>query len=352
MKKTDGEGGITAYAYHPSGDLRQTVSPVGDVERWERDDAGRPLAYIAADGQRAKRVLSPAGRVLCVSDNTGSTVRFRWGPHGALAANVDPLGFETRYSWDHHGNRVGRHLPGGADWHFDYDPLGRMTGFTDPSAHRWDITWGLHGSESGYRDPLGHGVESHLDPTGRTVTSRTSGGRDRELTMDEAGRMIAGSADRGGTSCALERDVFGRITRLWLDGRELGRWTYTSAGRIATLSRSDGALWRWSYDRCGRPVRVEAPTGTQRVTHDPVGRVVGPHWGRRGRPLYLTWDGGGRLAETTTAGDLHRVPLGRCRAVGRPAAGFPTADPLRLRPERTAGRGDRPDREPNRPRLQ
>ncbi|MBO0728583.1 MAG: RHS repeat protein, partial [Acidimicrobiaceae bacterium] len=301
----DGEGGTARFRYDRSGALIERVSPSGDVERWEVDDAGRPTAYISASGDRTERRLSPGGRPLSVTDGTGATCRFEWGEHGQPAALVDPLGETSRFAWDELGNKVGVSLPDGADWSFDFDPLGRLAGFCDPAGDRWSIGWAPNGLPASLEDPAGNGVHVAYDPAGTGMVGRSAEGRELEIRFDAAGRMIAGSADAGGSSCQVDRDVLGRITNVAIDGQEVARLTYTPGGRLATLSRADGASWQWVYDRAGRPVEISTPSGLVRVTYDASGRprqIAAPD----GTASELSWDPDSRLASAATGGAISR----------------------------------------------
>jgi YD repeat-containing protein len=88
-----------------------------------------------------------------------------------------------------------------------------------------------------------------------------------------------------------------------VDGEPDCRITYTPAGRIAMVVRSDGASWEIGYDAAGRMIATEGPDGVTEMERDALGRVTRRvvngteqryEWGLDGRrggpePLRRAW---------------------------------------------------------------
>ncbi|GAA3141090.1 RHS repeat-associated core domain-containing protein [Nonomuraea roseoviolacea] len=79
---------------------------------------------------------------------------------------------------------------------------------------------------------------------------------------------------------------------------EATRYTYTSAGRLATVTDPAGSVWRYSYDLRGRQTRAETPdTGVTSRTFDADGRLLSTT-DARGRTISHTYDEIGRRTGT------------------------------------------------------
>lgn len=242
-------GATTRYRYAADGSVVEIIQPDGETELLEVDDAGRLMGWVNAAGDRWAWTRTSAGRVVASRDFTGATVNARYGTHGELVSVIDPAGVETTTEWDAMGNATALATPTGP-WHFRYDELSRWQATIDPTGARWEANWSPQGFFAGTTDPLGHKPTSTFNHRGRQTRAVTAGGTVMNLSWDGSGRFTGGtSPDR--TSCELRRDAAGRPVTWVVNGEVQSSCTYTPAGRLASVSRSDGAEWRWRYDGGG-----------------------------------------------------------------------------------------------------
>lgn len=75
-------------------------------------------------------------------------------------------------------------------------------------------------------------------------------------------------------------------------------YTYTPAGKLATVTDAAGNTWRHTYDLRGREIQVDDPDkGTTKTTYDDLDRVTSTT-DARGRKIFHSYDPLGRRTET------------------------------------------------------
>ncbi|HWJ97657.1 MAG TPA: RHS repeat-associated core domain-containing protein, partial [Acidimicrobiales bacterium] len=214
----EGSGGpaaeqlLTGYVYDSAGRLWRTIE-----HRHNDTDTANPTTIHAEDrvtetrytlGGRTAQVLGPPVDVATFDwaspDAAKSVVSFSYDDAGRRVNTTAPDGGITETAYDEDGRISAVTSPGGAEIHYLYDAAGHRTGVVSPS-----------------------GLEGPGDPT--TVTALTG--------YDAAGRVIS------------ETDP--HIAQTGVTDPSARTTTYTSAGRVATVTDANGNTVTYGYDSRG-----------------------------------------------------------------------------------------------------
>ncbi|HET8947076.1 MAG TPA: RHS repeat-associated core domain-containing protein, partial [Candidatus Polarisedimenticolia bacterium] len=264
----------------------------------------------------------PAGRLV-----TGAVT---WDAAGRVARRAEPFLAAAGVAFVPPG-------PGTAAALFEYDAAGRLLRTTNAAG---EVTTDEPGSVVAARvDPLGHRIETTLDAEGRAVMVREFEGvggaaaprPPARYHYDAAGRLVE-ITDPMGAMTHVQYDLLGRRTTIddphigtWRSAYDLGsrlieetdpqgritRLSWDSLGRLTAKTLADGRVFSWRYDEggaaagtLGRLTSISDPTGTQRFSYDPLGRVL-----EASRTLFgatftasTTWDAMGRMTSRTLPG--------------------------------------------------
>lgn len=336
---TDPAGHTTRYAYDDSGRLVSVTDPLGAVTEVQCNAAGLATRITGPTGGAAAYEWDGFGRLIAATDPAGATTRVEWTVEGQPARRTGPDGAQQRWTYDGEGNcltftnaaghttaftythfdRVAtRTDPGGTTHAFTHDHQLRLTQVTNPQGLTWDYTYDRAGrliAESDFDnrhtayelDPAGHLI-ARTTPLGTTLTYRrdtlgrltekTADDTVTRYTYDSAGRLASASGPDGELS--LQRDVLGQITAEEWNG-ETVTFAYDPAGRRTHRTTPSGHTSTYAYDTAGRRTRVTTGSHTLDFTHDAAGRETERSVGAL--TLASRWNPAGRLTrQTVTAG--------------------------------------------------
>lgn len=140
-----------------------------------------------------------------------------------------------------------------------------------------DLTWDLRD-----KDGVTWRFHVHAEGEARLVEWFDRHGNTTRLHYKDDPYVPAGLTDSSGRHVRFELDPLGRITEIWVEGRDGGwqpqrvrRYEYDEDGRLgATYDAEDGGR-RFVYDGAGRMVREQEPGGYSWHFHyDAAGRVT------------------------------------------------------------------------------
>ena len=149
---------------------------------------------------------------------------------------IDPDTISIEYRSDH--RRTAIHRPGGGDHAFDYDALGRLTGVLEWVDGQWQTT------------------ALTYDAGGRLLSAQLPNGMRREATFDSMDRLTTLTAKRNGNVEGTATLTYqqGQLSSLYDSIRGgIERYSYDSAGRVASVTFAEGEHLFSSYDLRSRP---------------------------------------------------------------------------------------------------
>jgi YD repeat-containing protein len=319
-------GVVSTFSYDAAGRLVQAGNPDAEI-RVGRDPLGRVTAETCNDrtvlsswdraGRRSRRVTPGGAQQRWEYDQAGRPVR--------LEAGGRVIGF----GYDQAGRENRRDLPGGLTLTQDWDAAGRLTGQVLASGARVlarrEYAYQAGGRLDRVDDLLAGGRRFTWDGAGR-ITAVDGDRWAERYRYDPAGRLASARWTLPPPSAAdtwLEADVQGARERAGTFITRAGtvRYGYDRQGRVTGRLRErtagEPAVWAYEWDADDRLTAVTTPDGcTWRYRYDPLGRRIGKQRsepsGAAAQVTTFTWDGA-VLAEEATRLSGSGPPGGRRR---------------------------------------
>ncbi len=325
-------GTTTAYGPASGGPVVSTTvtNPLGHVQTTTLEPAwGVPTATVDANGKRTDLAYDPLARLTAVwlpdrSRAGGASPNLRFSYRVSTAA---PVVVTTDTLRDD-----GSYEPAYAFYDGRLRPRQTQTPAPDGGRVVTDTFYDSRGlnakSNAAYWNNSAAGT-TLLTVTDNTVPGQTLtvyDGAERKTaeiflslgtekwrtTTSYGGDRVTVDPPAGATSTTTITDADGNITELrqYTSGSPSGsydatRYTYTKAGKLATVTDPVGNVWRHSYDLRGRKVREEDPdTGITSYTYDDADQLL-TTTDARGVTLAYSYDALGRktgLYDGSTSG--------------------------------------------------
>lgn len=335
--ETDAMGRTTTTTYTPSvggpvtqvatsNELNHTTTVTLEPER------GLPRSSVDPNSRLTEKAYDPLGRLVEVwqpnrvrANGDSSSARFSYlvrrdAPTVTTSSVLGPNGNyvtgKTLYDGLYRVRQKQVPAPGGGRLLVDtrYDSQGRVWKSTQPFFNDASVDNSLWVAAD--NEVAGMTVTSY-DGAGRPVATSFKGeGAEKWRTSTEyGGDRVHVTPPAGGTATTTITDARGLTAELRqytqptpTGGFDATKYTYTPAGKVATVTNPAGTVWRYSYDLRGRQIRSEDPDkGTNTTSYDSLGRV--DHvTDARGKTLAFTYDALARrtaeYAESTTGTKL------------------------------------------------
>lgn len=299
MSSTDGEGDAWANAYDIAGRLTQSTDPDGVTTSYAWDKAGNQTATTDTKGTTTAYTWDPAQQLTAVTENqitganpgndTNVTTSYSYTPAGHLATVKTPNGNTTTFTHDQAGRTIGETNPAGNTWSYDYDGRGLLTKQKDANGNSTTSNYTPTGdlatttNAKGVTVSYGYDPEQHLITMADTIgasaweydargalTSQTDAlGKKLFYDYDKAGQLTTLTLPAGNTSPAT-----GVTAGQGTAGTAVGiSYTYDLAGRIAEQNSPWGSL-DYTYTEAGRTASIERSNGVTTTTnYTPADRV-------------------------------------------------------------------------------
>jgi RHS repeat-associated protein len=331
VRVADGVGNTTGFGYDAVGRITGITDPAGKSTVMSYDQVGRLLSVTDRSGAVTTRTYDEAGRVTGLADaldrvpGITSRASFGYDQAGLLARSSDQRSNVTTFEYNDFGQMISLNKPGAAQWTFEFSQLGRLDAMTDPlgAARRTGYGYDVEGSLDQVTAPDGttagvmyddadrpvritdrNGIVSSFvyDATGggtllseshgvgtrdeitmgytydrayqpRTVTGPRPG-QARSYTYTPAGR-VATVIDPNGNRVSFNYDPAGRVASVVLPGNRVVGYVYDANSRVTAVVSPLGLRYETSYDEVGRVVGVRSPAGVEtRFTYNPNGTVT------------------------------------------------------------------------------
>lgn len=302
IRTEDNQGRVVCYSYSAAGSLEKVIDEMGQVTHYGYDQAGRLSAVLkgAFPDERAQEILSApeqyqkpenvdcrlttwkrnaAGSVTEIRNAVGAAETFTYDAYGRMVSHTDLSGSELRYRYHPGGLMAEVEWDGASLARYTYDKMKRMTGMEDQwgtSSFQYDAA----GQLTHTRDSFGHEVDYVLEGAG-VKKEVTANGKTYLYEYDAHMRLAAVSVE--GSRITYSYDSDGRLAKKEMTGGLSESYTYTPAGQVKRVVRTDGEGECWScdyqYDDLGS-ISEKAETrrgGERRVTvysYDALNRLV------------------------------------------------------------------------------
>lgn len=228
------------FEYNKKGEVVEAKSPLGQVVKFQYDEAGNVTSKLDEDGLETLYEYNLVRKLTKISYADGKTVEFSYDALKQLTAMQDWLGTTT----------------------ITHDKKGQVTRVAD-----------FEGKEIGYAwDALGH-REKLIYPDRNEVN----------YEYDTSGNLSKVAA--GSDITSYVRDAMGRMRERILPDNTATKYEVNPLGQLDSLTHSkDGDIldqFRYSYDPVGNITRIEknragieADSGTFEYTYNDVGQLI------------------------------------------------------------------------------
>jgi RHS repeat-associated protein len=230
---------VTTWQRDARGRIRRTVDPLGNAITVEFDDRDLPMTAIDPLGQRSEAIYTADGRLTrarAFLTRQRVPVDHCWDRDaaGRVLAYTDPLGRRTAYTYDSEGHWTRIDLPDGRSRLRVYNAGGDLESETSPAGATATHFYGSDG--------MLQRLHFVPDPTSQPTA-------DVQLARDGLGRVI--EAAQGTSVVNLAYDLLGRLARE-TSGGAVSTWKYDDGQGSAELNYPDGRVDRYSFDALGR----------------------------------------------------------------------------------------------------
>jgi len=243
----------TRFAYNASDELIEKIDYLGLKTNYTYDSVHGKPTLIESPPTLLKLKYDSFGREIERSDAYGALRRTRYNSYGKPIEIVYPDGGTELYSYASNGLLTLKTDPDGLKTSFIHDALGRILSKTE----------GLYQTAYSYD---AYQLIEEIDPKG-IVTRYIHNAQGQKIEEERAGRKtrfrydplgFLAAVERGGRSITYTRDPLGRLLEKSEDGLLKTRWTYDSAGSVATISQAGTTFFRYDpYNRLIEKIDAE-----------------------------------------------------------------------------------------------
>lgn len=271
---TNPSGRETTYGYDPAGRLTSVTDDLARTWLQRYDEAGRLTEAEDPLGHTASTIRDPAGRPLSVTDALGNTTTTHFDTAGRMQSVMAPDGNATTLGYDRLGRLISFSDERGGIWALAYDSLDHLISVEDPKGNATAHTYDPLGQRTSTTTRDGDLLEFDYDADGRFVQISLPGPSTitYAYVFGVSGSQVSITGAEGTTS--MNYDTLGRLiakTDVW--GNTVA-FTYTAAGRLATVSYPGSLVVTYSYDGFGRLETITDWLGNQTgYTYDALDRV-------------------------------------------------------------------------------
>lgn len=266
LQRTDPTGGRVHWSYDVSGRVRDIRGAGATESIWiERDELGRPVAYVEPGHERQELRWGAGGRL---TERRRGDLAMSWtyDVDGERTSLGFPDGSTMTYERDGAGRAVAVDHPILGRVQMDRDAAGRLVAVRGSGV---DATWTYRsGALAAYEVRQGHGHSSTdivRDTAGR-VAAVTTDSATRRFGYDAAGQLVSDEGPDGVRTYSY--DAAGRLTGE--SGPEARSWDYDAAGQLtASGERTFG------YDAAGRRTEERDVDTVRSYGWDWLGRPTG-----------------------------------------------------------------------------
>ena len=287
--RTDRAGNSWAYQYDKRGNCISETNPLGHITRYRYGAHGQLEEIIDAAGRRKQLRWNSSGLLRSFTDCSASTSRFGYDHRGLLQTVLNAEGQRTEYERDARGYLTAIVLPDGRREGFLHDSMGRLVRYTDGAGQTTQYVYGRDGRPGKRIDPLGEQVEYVHDPYGRLRTLINGNGEHYRFAWDQADRLVH-QQDLDGGGRRYEYDAVDNLISLeFLPSPNhpqtcasvIHHYARDAAGRMTGKTTEDGST-RYRYDAMDRLLEVvttdnHAISSRVAFAYDALGQILEEH---------------------------------------------------------------------------
>lgn len=301
IARTNALGEVTRWTFHPFlNKAVQEVNPLGWTNHFEYDASGNLLRHWDAYGNLVSYTYETNGLPLTSTDANGNITRFTYDTNGFLIATTDPL---TNTTW-RLVNELGWPLATtnalGEVTTFAYDVNGNVVRTVDSLARvylrSFDPNGNLLSESDGLRGAAKRFTTYAYDPANQRTQMVDRAGSVWRYTYTTRGKLATVTDPLTNTTTTVY-DPANRVLAVADPAGHSVTNLYDANGNLVAFIDKLGQRWSRYYDRLNRVVAESDPLGnTRRTEYDAAGRLAKTTT-PNGFPSVNTYDGRGRLTK-------------------------------------------------------
>ena len=294
---TTGTHENTLAADSDGSDAADTAERALHPNTWVSDSKGRLVSVTSAEGSTVRFIYDAFGNRIQVTDLEGSRTVRSANTRGLVVKELASTGAMSITEYDDLDRPVHKRTYGSKDAWIRKDAPVKVISYeyAEEGFSRQPVAVTIDGATSRYTYTLTGQMSSVTDPTG--VVTRLSYDARGNLTgvlnavgdmlkveYDAQDRPVAVSSPSGATM-RVEYDAASRPVRVIDPAGNATVYTYTPAGKVASITDAVGGVRRFEYNAAGELVAQVAPDGARTVREinelgytvaetDPLGHVT------------------------------------------------------------------------------
>lgn len=281
IQVTDLEGSRTVRSANTRGLVVKELASTGAMSITEYDDLDRPVhkrTYGSKDEWIRKdapvKVISYEyaeegfSRQPVAVTTDGATSRYTYTSTGQMSSVTDPTGVVTRLSYDARGNLTGVLNAVGDMLKVEYDAQDRPVAVISPSRATMRVEYDAASRPIRVIDPAGNATVYTYTPAGKVASITDAVGGVRRFEYNAAGELVAQVAPDGARTVREINELGYTVAETDPLGH-VTKFVHDGMGRVIERVDPAGNSWRTAYNAADTLVEHTDPTGVlTRVSRD------------------------------------------------------------------------------------
>ncbi|AZS49737.1 RHS repeat protein [Entomomonas moraniae] len=264
IKATNAANETEHYHYNEHHVIEQRQLAGGAIFNWQWEGQGKSVRAIrqwSNYGQLDTRYEWDDNGSVLITRKDGSQQLYTHDQNAKLIKQIDPDGAETLKDYDDNGNLIAERNALGAETLYEYDDQNRLRAIHPAEAEpthyfyswgflkqiwqgeaKWHYKHNAQGNIIEQTDPHGNTTQYSYTTTGKINTISYPDGSTHELNWNKLGQLIDETLPQGGTR----------------------RYRYDAMGRQIIRQDEQGQTTQFEYDPVGRLTRITFPNGTSK----------------------------------------------------------------------------------------
>ena len=281
IQATDLEGSRTVRSANTRGLVVKELASTGAMSITEYDDLDRPVhkrTYGSKDEWIRKdapvKVISYEyaeegfSRQPVAVTTDGATSRYTYTSTGQMSSVTDPTGVVTRLSYDARGNLTGVLNAVGDMLKVEYDAQDRPVAVSSPSGATMRVEYDAASRPVRVIDPAGNATVYTYTPAGKVASITDAVGWVRRFEYNAAGELVAQVAPDGARTVREINELGYTVAETDPLGH-VTKFVHDGMGRVTEKIDPAGNVWASRYNAADTLVEHTDPTGVlTRVSRD------------------------------------------------------------------------------------
>ena len=281
IQVTDPEGARTVRSANTRGLVVKELASTGAMSITEYDDLDRPVhkrTYGSKDEWIRKdapvKVISYEyaeegfSRQPVAVTTDGATSRYTYTSAGQISSVTDPTGVVTRLSYDARGNLTGVLNAVGDMLKVEYDAQDRPVSVVSPSGGTMRVEYDAASRPVRVIDPVGNATVYTYTPAGKVASITDAVGGVRRFEYNAAGELVAQVAPDGARTVREINELGYTVAETDPLGH-VTKFVHDGMGRVTEKIDPAGNVWASRYNAADTLVEHTDPTGVlTRVSRD------------------------------------------------------------------------------------